>query len=118
MFINFTNHISEKWGKEQLDEAKKYGEIVDVAFPNVSPEASKEEVDSLANEYVEKILSYHPSCVLCQGEFCFVYAVVNKLKEHNIKVMAACSERIVEEESTESGTKKTSYFKFIQFREY
>ncbi len=118
MFVNFTNHTSVNWSKEQLDEAKKYGEIVDVAFPNISPKANKEEIILLADEYVNKILALNPSCVLCQGEFCFSFNIINKLKEHHIKVLAACSDRVVEEESSESGTKKISYFKFVQFREY
>lgn len=118
MFINFTNHTSENWSKEQLDAAKKYGEVIDIAFPNISPEANRDEINQLADEYVSKILENNPTCVLCQGEFCFSYAVINKLKENNIKVVAACSERIVAEETSESGTRRISYFKFVRFREY
>lgn len=118
MFVNFTNHASENWSKEQLLEAEKYGEIVDIAFPNISPEANKEDVLILVNEYANKILELEPSCVLCQGEFCFSYNVICKLKEHHIKVVAACSNRVVEEEISENGTRKVSYFKFVQFREY
>lgn len=118
MFINLTNHTSENWSKEQLDAANEYGEILDLPFPNVFPEASKNEVNQLADEYINKILENTPNCVLCQGEFCFSYAVINKLKEKNIKVVAACSNRVVAEETTESGTRRISYFKFVQFREY
>lgn len=32
MFINYTNHPSASWGEKQTDEAKKYGEIVDMPF--------------------------------------------------------------------------------------
>ena len=118
MFINLTNHASENWSKAQLEAAKEYGEIIDLQFPNVSPEASKEEIDLLANEYLDEILECETTCVLCQGEFCFSYALINKLKEHHVKVVAACSERIVEEETSASGTRRISYFKFVQFREY
>ena len=38
MFINYTNHPSASWGEKQTDEAKKYGEIVDMPFPNISPQ--------------------------------------------------------------------------------
>ena len=37
MFINYTNHPSASWGEKQTDEAKKYGEIVDMPFLNISP---------------------------------------------------------------------------------
>ena len=48
MFINFSNHASTRWGVPQKQAAKKYGEIVDVQFPNVNPEATSEEVHELA----------------------------------------------------------------------
>lgn len=34
MFINLTNHPSDKWSKEQLEAARKYGEVVELVFPN------------------------------------------------------------------------------------
>lgn len=37
MFINFTNHSSEKWSGEQRMAAERYGEIVDIPFPSVPP---------------------------------------------------------------------------------
>ena len=40
MFINFSNHASTRWGVPQKQAAKKYGEIVDMQFPNVDPEAT------------------------------------------------------------------------------
>lgn len=47
MFINFSNHASTRWGVPQKQAAKKYGEIVDMQFPNVDPEATSEEVHEL-----------------------------------------------------------------------
>ena len=67
MFINFSNHASTRWGVPQKQAAKKYGEIVDVQFPNVNPEATSEEVHELARVCAEKIMEMKPECVLCQG---------------------------------------------------
>lgn len=114
MFINFSNHPSSAWSKTQLAAAKQYGEIKDIPFPSVSPTLSAEQTKALAQQYINEIISLQPTCTMIQGEFTFVHYVVNKLKEHNIKCVAACTERIVKEE----GNKKISEFSFVQFREY
>ena len=43
-FINFSNHSSDSWSECQKTEALKWGKIVDVRFPVVNPEASKQEL--------------------------------------------------------------------------
>ena len=55
-----------------------------------------------------------PDAVLCQGEFCLVYRVVSLLKEKNITVLAACSERCV----IQNGDRKEVTFSFRRFRRY
>ena len=119
MFINFTNHKMEFWSEKQLAVANEYGEIMEIPFPNVSSEMSAEEVVELSKVYAQKIIELNPAAVLCQGEFTLTYAIVKKLKEHNIKVIAACSERKVTECIKEDGTnEKKAIFEFVQFREY
>ena len=118
-FVNFSNHPSESWNEQQKTEAEKWGEIVDVPFPNVQPEASCEEIRNMAESCVEKIQEYYPTAVMCQGEFTLTYWVVKLLKERKITVVSACSKRQVTEENRENGvTCKKSVFKFVQFREY
>lgn len=118
MFLNFSNHPSAHWGKEQLAAAQQYGEVVDLAFPAVESEASTEQVHEQADGYVTKILQMKPDCVLCQGEFCLSYRVIDKLKEAGVKVVAACSNRETQEVTENGMTKRLSYFVFQQFREY
>ncbi len=118
MFINLSNHNSNTWSNKQLAEAKKYGEIVDMKFPLIDPCLTKKEVEELALSYLKKIKKLEPTCVMCQGEFCFAYEMINLLKRENIKVVAACSERKTVEKQTENGSEKTSIFDFVQFREY
>lgn len=118
MFLNFTNHPSSNWTKKQLQEAQKYGEIVDLPFPQVEPEYTKDIVYDLAEKFAKQIIKQKPDCVLCQGEFCLSFCVIEKLKKYGIKVVAACSKREVEEIVIDTETRKNSRFVFVQFREY
>ena len=103
-FINFSNHSSVSWGDQQREEAQKWGDIIDVAFPMVDPNLSGQEVEEMAGKCVADILRYH---------------LVSLLKEHGIPVLSACSKRNVMEEKKQDGTVyKRSVFRFIQFREY
>ena len=56
MFLNFTNHPSSNWTKKQLQEAQKYGEIVDLPFPQVEPEYTKDIVYDLAEKFAKQII--------------------------------------------------------------
>lgn len=116
MFINLTNHPSEGWSDEQLAAAHKYGEIMDIHFPNIEPSFTSSMVNSLAENTIEVILTMGRDIVVhAMGEMTFTYAVVSRLKAMNIKCVASTTERntII----TPDG-KKVSEFKFVQFREY
>ena len=114
IFINLTNHPSEKWEEGQRVEAQTYGKIVDIPFPNVDAYATETQVEDSGRQIVEKVLEYSPAAVLCQGEFTLAFQVINMLLDQDITVVAACSERIVKE----VGNKKESYFNFKKFRKY
>lgn len=118
MFVNLSNHSSNNWSNRQLEMAKKYGEIIDVSFPVIDPNMTKQKVYDLALSYLDKILALKPDCVMCQGEFCFTYEMINLLKEKNIRVVAACSERKTIEKIIDNKCEKVSVFEFVQFREY
>ena len=119
MFVNCTNHRVENWSERQLEEARKYGDIVEVPFPNVSSNLCAKEVREIAYRLVEDIVELSPKAVMCQGEFTLTYSIVNELKKRDITVVAACSERRAVESMREDGTcEKKSIFEFVQFREY
>ncbi len=122
MFINLSNHPALKWSKEQSAAAAEYGEIVDIPFPSVPAEADEAEVNALAETYAEKVtdLSDPKQCVvMVQGEFTCSFRIIEKLIRKGYKVLAACSERMVEESRNEKGEYvKTAYFAFVRFREY
>jgi hypothetical protein len=81
--------------------------------------ASEDEMDLLAKEVVDDILRLKPKVVMCQGEFTLTYRIVSKLKENNIKVVAACSERVAKETKLPDGTtQKVAIFEFVRFREF
>ena len=114
VFVNFTNHPSSDWGEKQTTEAEKYGKIHDIPFPQVDPMSTEQEIQQLGEQCYKEIMKYHPIAVLCQGEFTLAVYVINRLRQKNIKVLAACTKRIAVME----GNKKQSVFVFEKFREY
>lgn len=121
MFINLSNHPSDKWGNKQLEEARKFGDIVDIPFPLISAEYDEKEIVKIADEYSERIRSLvdRDGAVMVQGEFTLTFAIVNRLKSNGIKVLSACSERIVTETVDEKDEEiKIVKFNFVKFREY
>ncbi len=121
MFVNFSNHPSDRWDISQYNAAVKYGEIVDVPFPEVSPEEDEAYIDRLIDESVTKITSAGDTleAVMVQGEYNLTYGVVNRLLALGIKVLSACTQRNVIESVDETGNiTKESRFCFVRFREY
>lgn len=116
--INFSNHPSKYWESKQLEAAKEYGEIKDIPFPKVNPNANYDEIQELAEQCVEKILSLADNNIITvhiMGEMTFTYIVVKKLKEKGIECIASTTDRNAEELFD---GRKISDFKFIRFRRY
>lgn len=119
MFINFTNHPSANWSAEQLAAAERYGEIVDLSFPDVQAKADESMIAKLADEKCSEICGHDPDAVLVQGEMTLTFAVVKRLLDKGITVLCAASERICETNVSEDGsTIRKSVFKFAGFRRY
>ena len=123
VFVNLTNHPSAKWNSEQLSEAKKYGDIIDMNFPQVSPTANILDIMGLAKSMVADICGTYDSDtelhILVQGEMTLTYALVSEFHKKEVDCYAACSDRVTEEVVNPDGTtSKKSTFKFVQFREY
>lgn len=120
--INLSNHKSNSWSEDQKEG---WLQIFDIPFPNISPQATTEEVAELVEKYFEKIndLAYEnipeddDVYVMLQGEFTFCYLLYEVLKMHGYIVVVPTTERIVEERVKDDGTiEKTSIFKFVQWR--
>ena len=117
-FINLSNHPFSTWSAEQLEAAKQYGELEEIAFPHIEPHASAEVVQMMATAYVTNILAHYPSeglTVHIMGEQTFCYHVVQQLTNRGVCCVASTSERCVEELND---GRKLVQFAFVQFRVY
>lgn len=119
MFINFSNHPSARWSAEQTAAAMKFGDIVDLTFPDVPADADTAAVSALADEYCARILSLGADAVLVQGEMSLSFAVAGRLQRNGVVVLCACSERVCETSVLDDGsTERRSVFRFVRFRRY
>lgn len=113
MFLNLSNHPSPSWSQAQLSAV---GEAVtDLPFPQIDPAGDEKYIDSLVNQYFQKIVEIKDvSAVHIMGEMTFTFALVEKLKAKGIRCVASTTQRLTEEKN---GI-KTSVFQFVRFREY
>ena len=132
MLVNFSNHPSSVWPEDEMAAAREqYGQVKDYKFPNVDPKADTDEIRTMAKQCVSGIMDILEEnkedpkgyAVLCQGEFTLAYAVSSALlrktiKRRPVKVVAATTERKTVEQIEDGVIKKTSEFRFVQFREY
>lgn len=128
MFINLSNHPSGKWSSEQHAAAlalsrelnkEQYpdGEIKDIQFPNIPPDASTQDVYSLAEAYYQQITNniapLTPMHIM--GEMTFTCTLIAMLQKGGFRCVAATSQRNTIENADGS---KTIVFNFVQFRDY
>lgn len=123
MLLNFSNHPSSQWPEKQKEEAKKmFGNVTDIPFPNIPPDATEEDITQLSREYLNKILSfknqYPKIAVHIMGEFTFTYNMIKELEKHGIPCYASTTKRTVEEIAENNVIKKISRFEFVCFRKY
>lgn len=124
IFINYSNHPSSKWSKQQLDAAKAISDsIVDVQFPAIDPNMSEGDIAEFAKEQLSYILHnlteegkdeviFHIA-----GELTYVAYFVSYCNKYanNITCLTSTSKRNVLENT--DGT-KTIKFDFVKFRKY
>lgn len=120
MLINLTNHPHAEWDEAQKQAATQYGECVDLAFPAIDPQMDSDDIDLLADEYLQQIKQLAAQneaipVVHLMGEMTFLYRLVRKLEDAGIACVASTSERVSIDLG--NGTKNT-IFKFVKFRNY
>jgi len=117
MFINISNHPSPKWGTEQTGAAVALaGDIRDIAFPNVSPSMSFNDIEGLAATLAEGV--GRGDCAMVSGEFSLTFALTRLLLSRGARVVVAATERRSVESTSADGTvTKTAIFAFVGFRE-
>lgn len=117
LLLNLSNHPSSLWDEKQAVEARKYGNIEDMPFPAIHPEASASEIHAIAEEYADKILEKAEQAHLTvhiMGEMTFTFDLVSMLKAEGITCIASTTERIADM----NDNTKISEFHFVRFREY
>jgi hypothetical protein len=121
MLINLSNHPFDEWCETQRMIATSfYGITEDIIFPEIEPNLITEEVKNLSAHYLEeciKILRFSMdsiNAVHISGEQCFVFHFVTLAKAQGINCVCSTTRRLVENE----GNMKTSFFQFVQFRNY
>ena len=100
-----------------MAQAKHYGKVIDLPFPQVDPAMTSEQVQALADECVKTILEMGDTASLTvhvMGEMTLVYHVVTVLKAAGVRCVASTTQRV----ATEDDGLKMSEFHFVQFREY
>lgn len=118
-FVNFSNHPSSKWSKEQIRAAREYGEIIDVRFPSLDANIDEDSIKIIGEDCIAQIIEKNPTAVMCQGEFTLTFYVVNRLIDKGITCVSACTKRVSSETMLDDGTvHKESLFVFERFRKY
>lgn len=118
LLLNLSNHPVETWSQKQLEAVRRYGNVVDMDFPIITPDATSEIIDKIAETYTRQVIekaSRSNITVHIVGEMTFTYAVVARLKALGIKCIASITERNA---AFDSQRKKVPEMKFVQFREY
>lgn len=118
ILLNISNHPSSAWSKQQLEAAQKYGEVIDMSFPDISSSSTKSDIATLAEDRLKKIIDSYADTVITahiMGEMTFTYQLVTLLKSKGICCVASCTERVVQDLGN---GKRVSQFCFEKFREY
>lgn len=118
IFLNISNHPLSTWTEPQ--KAAAGCEIVDISFPLVPPMASREEVQVMADEIASQVADLRTqgteiAGAHIMGDMTLTFALVVRLKAMGIKCVESTTLRKVIDQP-DGG--KTSYFNFVQFREY
>jgi len=119
--LNVSNHSFHNW-----EESQKEGwgwNIIDVPFPQIDPTSSIEEVRGKARQLVTLIRGHCNNndtiFVMLQGEFTFCYLTLLELQKERVPVSLAIpttERKVVEEKLPDGSVKKSSIFKFVQWR--
>ena len=118
IFINLSNHPSDKWTAEQLVTAQQYGTVTDLPFPAIDPGAGKEEINRLVEgtfDQLKSLAAGKTATVHLMGEMTFTYALVRRLKDAGVRCVASTTDREVVDNG--DGT-RTTKFRFVRFRDY
>lgn len=99
---------------------ERWGQVIDLSFPALSPMLTTAEVMVIAEEYKGRCMDMlrsstdEVSAVHLMGEMVFCFRLVQLLKDVGVMVVASTAERDVRY----TNDVKSSIFNFVTFREY
>lgn len=119
-FINLSNHPSADWTEEQLEAARKLGQIIDVEFPDVHPDWEAQEIERQTKTIVSQVHQMVNgdtigTTIHVMGEMNMTYNLVHSLTSIGYRCVASTTKRDVESKPDGS---KISTFHFVAFRDY
>lgn len=115
MFANVSNHPLAEWKPPQLEAARALAPVlVDVDFPDVSPDADDEALDALAKTTATRV-PRSTTHALVMGEMSLAFRLIEILQARRITCLAATTNRRA---TTDAQGGKTSWFEFVRFRRY
>ena len=93
------------------------GEVVDIPFPAVPPQADEDEISQLGQECIEQIalVAGGTPVVHVMGEMTLTHDIVQRLHKLGIRCVASTTQRVA---TTNADGSKTSAFRFVRFRDY
>lgn len=119
VFLNISNHPSQDWDQAQRKAAETVGTIQDMPFPDISADATVEDINKMARKTAREIFKRYGDdtklTVHVMGEMTFTFCLASILKGCGIDCVAACSKRMVQDLGD---GKRMSQFLFAQFRKY
>ena len=120
MLINLSNHPYVQWDDSQKNMAHLFGNCIDLPFPVVDPAGDEEYVSQLVEEYHYRIRQWvehseQKVVVHLMGEMTFVFALLQRLKQDNIRCIASTTAR---QSLDLSNGRKDVQFSFVRFRDY
>lgn len=122
MLINLSNHPHSNWSAAQKKaSSEQFGQVIDLPFPSIDPEADADTISILAEQFESKIQMFSSTensgvfGVHIMGELTFCFALVARLQMAGITCLASTTKRITIDNPDGS---KISQFCFERFREY
>lgn len=115
VFVNLSNHPSERWPALQRAAALRMARsIVDVAFPDVPPEASAEELDRIVEDVLGRVPE-QATHAMVMGEHIVTTMLVAALQRRGVECVASAGPRRIQELA--DGW-RVGRFEFVRFRPY
>jgi len=116
MLVNFSNHPTSEWSREQLETAREqFGTIKDVKHPDILPDWDAKKIREIAAKYHEQIMSWTPRAVHIMGEHTFCFTLVSLLQTSGVRCIASTTIRSVNKVNDHEIRRS---FTFVRFRGY